>query len=270
VSGDIPVVFVESSAVGGHGENPDWFQAALAQAQEWNETVIWIGDHPHADESLGRYWSAAQLFSDHYVHLSGNHESFELFCLQRWFVLSRWMWENDVPVVLYLDSDVLLFANAQQEWDQHWKEFDFTLALGSSPATSFLTDRALSQFCSFLVQTYTERGELFQEMQRVYAEMQAQKLAGGISDMYLWRRFAELHGNVGEMTEIWNRSTWDHNINAADGFRMREGIKDIAFVEGVPCGLYRDSEMVNFKALHFQGAAKNVLQKYTTVQERVR
>lgn len=88
--------------------------------------------------------------------------------------------------------------------------------------------------------------------------------------MALWRMFAATQQPVGEMTELWNGSTWDHNINASDGYQLRDGVKELHLLEGMPYGLHLEKKsLVRFKALHFQGGAKPLLSEYVTPAVRV-
>lgn len=271
---DIPVVFLENTAIGVHGEGvPDWFLLANTQARSYGNAVYWLGNTRGADAQLQDLMTPAyaNLLLD-YVHMSTNHYTFELFCLTRWFYLLEFMKQQDIELALHCDSDVLLYCNAGAAYEP-FKDCWFTLALGSSPATSYIQRDALRMFCEFVSNAYANPDSAALRAARgVFEEMQAQHLAGGISDMYWWREFAhqarEVNFDVGEMTTIHGGTTFDHNINTPDGYLMRGGIKDVRVVSDKPEGYLQAPPpavtvtTVRFNALHFQGGAKHLMKDY--------
>lgn len=269
----VPVVFLENTLVGGHGDGvPDWFLLANAQARSYGNRVHWLGNSKGADVQLGDLVTSvsAQLQSD-YVHLSTNHYSFELFCITRWFLLAEFMRLEGLDVVLHLDSDVLLYCDASEAWNRWFKDCWFTLALGSSPATSYLTLGALEQFCDYVGDAYgMPTSPALVEAHAVFDAMQAQRLPGGISDMYWWKKFREcaqeVSCDVGEMTEVRDGTTFDHNINVSDGYAMHNGYKEINLTSAPEGYLLSGGvgivQPVRFNALHFQGGAKSQMQYY--------
>lgn len=275
---NVPVVFIENTNVGVHGGGvPDWFLLAVTQARSFGNTVYWLGNTHGADAQLTDLMTPAlAAFHVGYQHLSSNHYSFELFCMGRWFLLLEFMRQQDLDVVLYLDSDVLLYCNAVAVWEQCFKDCWFTLAVGSSPATSYITRDALQRYVELLTEAYVgATGKYLPVARRIYEDMVVQHLAGGISDMYWWKVFCEEAQSagalVGEMTTIHNGATFDHNINVSDGFAMRDGIKDLHLFSTMYEGWYRMNEGVElattakFNALHFQGGAKRLMRNYVMV-----
>ena len=68
-------------------------------------------------------------------------------------------------------------------------------------------------------------------------------------------------GRVGEMMQIVNGSTYDHNINTPDqGFSFKNGKKDFILKEGIPY-IFNNTlnKEIKFNSLHFQGGAKNLI-----------
>lgn len=254
----IPVVFI-------HFGECDYAPMVLARAQAAGNEIEFL--------NLDALAQRAHFFAKQYQHLSTNHHDFELACIVRWFVLNEWMYANGVPDCLYCDTDVLLFANAENEWhgDPYYYAQDFTLSLGTSGHTSFWKRAALDAFCKFVFQTYLKRDETYSELVRIYREMQAQHLSGGVSDMLLLKLFALQSSpslRVGEMSKVRNSAVWDHNINASDNFRMtppgagEERHKEIEFVDGTPYGYHSTGAIVQFKSLHMQGQAKRFISDY--------
>lgn len=267
----IPVVLIHK-----HGTKDDRYplNLVISQAERFGNTVVLIEDGPEAKVKLADYWGEAAKFEQYYVHMSGNHASFEKLCFARWYVLAAWMQANEVDRVLYTDSDVLLYCNAEQEYEPY-KDCGLTLALGSSAATSYFTLSGLNAFLDYVDSIYVGRNAVFAEFERIYREMQAQHLAGGVSDMLAFKFFKEQvkHVKVGEMTEVHDWSTWDHSINSRDGFDLSKGIKYISwgkcnkyYGHDVPYGTIgngtEDRMIIRFNALHFQGQAKRIMREY--------
>ncbi len=236
--------------------------------RKFGNCVILLSDQPGAGGNLGQFMRGANRFAEHYEHLSTNHYAFELACVQRWFALREWMDDQRREQVLYTDSDVLLYCNAEKEFPTWGEGYALTLALGTSPATAYITRAGLHAFCDFVNSIYVGHNQWWDEFHRIYAEMRAQNLPGGIADMTLFRFFKQevRHVKVGEMAEIRDGATWDHNINSSDGYRLRGGIKAIDFVSGgsYGSGPYgdRNGGFVRFNALHFQDGAKHLIGSY--------
>lgn len=227
--------------------------------EKFGNTVYLLTDDPEAEMNIQDYDHGAQRFAQYYVHMSGNHFEFEKQCIQRWYVLRQWMRHQNFDRVLYTDSDVLLYCNAEDAYAPY-RDCALTLALGTSPATSYFTLAGLGAFLDFVDSIYIGQNEILTEFKRIYAEMQTQGLPGGICDMTLFKYFKEQvrHVRVGEMTEIHDGATWDHNINSGDGYVMKNGIKRIEWIDRKPYGS-RNGGFTRFNALHFQGGAKRLL-----------
>lgn len=258
----IPVILI-------HVGHSVYLHYVLEQARRFNPQVILLGDSPLATEPMTDYMRDADLFKDVYHHMSGNYADFELFCFQRWFVLNEYMVVHNIPVAFYQDSDVMLYANVEQEMKWH-EPFDFTLVQGTCASNSYFTRDGLARFCRFTMSTYANRNKLFRELERIFNEMQDEGRSGGICDMTLFR-FYKLQADrlVGEMTSITENSTWDHHLRASDGYRMREEdghvIKDIVWLGGKPHVYHLERKQnIRFNSLHFQGQTKPLIERYMT------
>ncbi len=70
-------------------------------------------------------------------------------------------------------------------------------------------------------------------------------------------------GRVGEMMQIINDTTYDHNINVSDqDFEMQNGVKHIKIIDEQPYIYSKKLKKdIKFNALHFQGPSKNLMKK---------
>ena len=260
-SPETPVIFV-------HFGNPTYLAAAIESAQRFNRRVILIGDEKNAVLSdrvthvdIARHFEQAHAFQALYEHMSTNHITVERFCFMRWFALRDYLDRNGLEVCLYLDSDVLLFANATREYHERFAgaRLDFTLSAGSSGHTSYMTRAGLGRFCDFVWETYANKtGERYQSLLRLDRRLREAGERGGITDMTLLELYKDLHPErVGETTEIVNGATYDHNFNRSAGYEMIGEIKRVFFFEDVPFVRHLERDrFIRFASLHFQGVAK--------------
>jgi len=244
----------------------------IMQAQKFNKNVFLIGDntngHLASHFNISDYSEKASNFGKLYQHLSTNGHDVELFCFQRWFVLEEFMARRGLKRCLYIDSDILLYANAEQEI-KNYDQFDFTLSHRCCGSTSFFKYEGLSKLCNFIMETYSNKSSYeYEKISSHYYIRQKHNLGGGVCDMTLLEFYSyKICGSIGEMMHIVNGATWDHNINESDqGFEMKNGIKNIQFhpIEKIPTCKHFTGEDIKFKSLHFQGPAKRYINQYVS------
>lgn len=180
------------------------------------------------------------------------------------------MEEHNLDIVFYVDSDVLLFTNANEEWEKY-KQFDITLLHRTAATSSFITKRAIDNFCNFLINTYINKTSY--EYKKIESHFMVRRdcgLPGGVCDMTFLDYF-HYHfnvgggpGRVGEMMTIIDGSTYDHNINAQDqDFELSNGIKNIKVINKVPYVFnIKLNQDIKLNAIHFQGNAKHLIKQY--------
>jgi hypothetical protein len=235
----------------------------ISQAKKWANPVVVVGDAA----VNGRTASIEDLsedvaeFSKNYEHLSTNGPAVELFCMNRWLILRNLMRKNKIDTCLYIDSDVLLFADPTKEWYK-FSQFEFTLVHWTSGHTSFWTLKGLEGFCNLMLNTYRNKNTYeWDKIASHYHIRRKYGLAGGVCDMTLLEFYGRTRvGHVGEMMHIQpDGSTYDHIICASDqGFDMKNGHKDFKFVSGVPYVRLGDRR-IRFNTLHFQAGAKSLI-----------
>ena len=77
--------------------------------------------HHYRDYSPG-----AAEFERVYRHYEHAHIDFELMCFQRWFILRDFLTVHHIDKCVYLDSDVMLYANVTDDIAK-FRMFDFTV-----------------------------------------------------------------------------------------------------------------------------------------------
>lgn len=257
-----PIIFI-------HYGNSPYLRYTLAQAVlNYPERPVWlIGDdtnsiypfvhHVHHQ----RFSTTAFTFAKQYLHLNGNHPEFELFCFQRWFILRDFMVLNQLEKAVYLDSDILLYDNLQNDWELIG---DTPLALYGVAPPAFINDvTMLDTFCRFMNQSY-QRPENLTLLKVRYQQMLAAGVIGGICDMTFWEMLrAQLPEAVADLSILQPKTTChDRNIELSEGFKTEAGIKKIHWHEGNPFGLFHENIAVRFKSLHMHGMGKELTKAF--------
>lgn len=239
----VPVIII-------HKGNQEYFLKVVVQATKNQNHVIVL-----EDSLISEYSKKADEFRVLYEHLSTNNPEIELMCFNRWFILREFMVAQGIDRCLHLDSDVMLYANAEQEFNK-FEQFEFTLSHGCCGSNSFFTLRGLSGFCDFVFKTYSNKNSYdYEKIASHYHIRQKHGLGGGVCDMTLLQNYAYYKsGLVGEMMHIIDGSTYDHCINESDQyFKMtEEGIKEYIMEDGIPyCCQISTGKEVRFNTLHF-------------------
>lgn len=262
----IPVVII-------HNGNQEYFNTVLKQAAKLNNVIL-LGDTKPSFDKVSFVDSRllnkdVDKFSGLYEHLTSGSYEYELFCYNRWFVLRNLMELEKLDVVFHIDSDVLLFSDVNKEW-RKFDQYDFTLLHRSAAISSFITRRGINNFCDMLLSIYGNKsGYPFKKIKSHFLIRQECGLAGGVCDMTLleWfhyhSEFGGGPGRVGEMMQIIEGSTYDHNINAQDqGFSFVNGMKNVQILNGKPY-VYNEKlkKDISFNSLHFQGMAKSKIKE---------
>jgi len=177
------------------------------------------------------------------------------------------MEQNNFDKVFYIDSDVMLFSDVNKEWSK-FDQFEMTLLHRTAAISSFITYKAINNFCNFLTNIFDDKNSYaFKKIESHFKIRQQHGLAGGVCDMTFLDYFHYDHligggpGRIGEMMIIINDSTYDHNINAEDqDYLFENGIKKIEIFNKTPFIFNKKlNKYIKFNSIHFQGNAKNLI-----------
>ena len=258
----IPVVFV-------HLNKWDYLETVLSQARKYNGEVYLVGDQNTNDPNycdIKDYRRQMDIFHGVYENHSSNDQWFEEACFWRWLILDDFMHKHGINRAFHLDSDVLLYANVTEEDKNKYSQYPITLIVGNCGASAFIDRDYLDGFCELLIQTYQDKGEVFEWLKHLYSELQRQHMDGGACDMVLlqlWRKRNKT--KYAEMTDIVDGTTYDHIIKSPNpgNYLMKDGIKDIHFRGEFPYGTIADTgQEVKFNSLHFQGQEDRRILEY--------
>ena len=256
----LPVIFIHRGAC-------RYLAGSIVQARQSSpgSEIFVLGDRFNDGFSQARhfqaadFWEGAKKFAAVYQHRSTHEVEYELYCFQRWFVLQSFLKEQRIEACLYLDSDVLLFADATRE-ARIFADRDVTLSSISPHCLFFNRRESLDRFCDFLMECYTAP-ELFTRLESHYLALQAAKAPGGVCDMTAFGLYRDLgRGQAGDLRQIRDGATYDHAMSESNGYEMANGIKRVHWVEDKPhCREEATGKLIRFNVLHFQGGAKRFL-----------
>ena len=211
---------------------------------------------------LDRFRKSADAFAKIYRHHSELGEEFELFCIQRWFILTEFMAACGLESCTYLDTDVLLTRNLDAE---HARTISFGLTYtGYSAHVCFVNQRtALQRCCAFVTALYTHPSSE-ERLQQWHRQMVADAGGGGVSDMTLFHWFQKDHPDVlGDYPSLFEDSPFDVSLEEVRGFqRDEDGFKRLVWSKGRPSAVTTDGRMIDLAALHHQGRGKCRLKEH--------
>jgi hypothetical protein len=216
------------------------------------------------------YFVGASQFERFYKHYSTNSPAFELICFQRWFILRDFLTVHGIGRCVYLDSDVLLYADVADEIGK-FRRYDFTLCWNTIGCVVFFNHvEGLDRLCRFIADMYAGKDRYhYDKMVAHFAARQRNRLPGGVCDMTALGLYSELNfGRVAEASHIIDGSVYDPNINMPQpGFEMENGVKKVVWKNGQPYGTYLPTrEQIRFNSLHFNGSAKSLMEHYCTAR----
>lgn len=166
--------------------------------------------------------------------------------IDRWFVLRDYMLASDLKRCLYIDSDVLLFQDVQDDF------LDCDLAFSKSHCghTMFVNSiHALSGLCSYIDHQINNLSLIEATRKRLVGHV----FPDTMGDMVLLNNFMFNSNWVfRDTSKPHDDAVYSHNINT-------EGLP--VMINGLPYMPYL-GKFVRLKSIHFQGAAKERMRNY--------
>lgn len=215
------------------------------------ETKIYNRLLNHHD--ISEYDEQAKDFSTIYKHLSDNSYSFELFCIQRWFMLYEFMKKNKIERCLHLDTDVLLYYNVNELLNEYGDK-DWSIC-GISGHCSFMKREVLGDICEYILHIYSKSNiDIF--LNKMLSNYRATVPNYNISDMTWLEQFAKEYPNrVINSWVIKNNAVCDASLNSGEGlFEMEGTYKKIVWKSGYPFFvLINQQKLIKAWTIHFQG-----------------
>lgn len=262
----IPLIFL-------HKGSPLYLQIALRKAKSvCSSDVYLIGDETNNYSYIKHAFIKDYNHNDlekYYKHMSPNGYNYEIFCLQRWFVLKDFCKQNDINEFWALDSDILLYDDLANLNDIV-EDIDFSLLYlrpnFTGPQLSYFKYETIADYCDFILDMYKNKIDV---LENYYKQLQDEKNISGISDMVLLAFFA-YEGKHKYIDFLYNKDSsfnfsFDENISLSEGFETKNKLKKVEFIKGIPyTKCLENNKMIKFYALHFQGnESKKKMVKYS-------
>ena len=229
------------------------------------------------------YSAACQPIREVYKHLSTNQADFELFCMERFFVLNTFMQENAIDRAFLIETDVLLFDDLNSYLDVN-DGLDSSLTyLSESKCISlaYVTRDYLNYYCNYIIDCYSN-SEKFSKIEAFYARYREKGGMGGICDMtfcdyinkgmygadrkFQTRNMSKAYKNSSGEARLFDSFIGrdfildeDTKIKMTNSYIDNKRIKKIEYFDCAPFCTYLDDNTVKMASLHCQGNVKGLM-----------
>lgn len=231
-------------------------------------------------------WSEdIEVFESHYIHLSSNHNEFEMKCFVRMFFLRNLLRMLCIDEALVIESDVLLFGNLTPLAGQFKGNCDAALTEMKCPATSYITIDYAEHFCDVVLRAYTDTG-ISKNISTIYEiNFSAKGKKGGIYDMtfnhwisknsYSWGKGIKIRDSASIFNEDAESFTSDSRItklnhgstmfHKMEHYFFSAPIKKVIFQSGASrVQAIPNNENITLLSGHYQGGSKVLMSSHFT------
>ncbi len=262
-----PIVFI-------HRGQSDLVEMALQQAAASNPhgPIFIIADVEYRVDApvqwipLQSFMGLAEQFRPLYKHVTFDEFEYNLFCIQRWFVLLEFATRHGFERLFYADSDVMIYSDLHEALTP-FEECDMAFSQCHCGHNTVINSvEALQALCSHSVKVFSSPLE---EVTRFKEELRLEQagvsgLVIPLNDMRLLHTFWTLRKYlIGDTSLIRDGTTFDHNINYAEtGYAMDGQVKAVRWQGTTPYVRHeRLGKEVRFHTLHFQAGAKELIRQ---------
>lgn len=215
-------------------------------------------------------------FRQCYRHTSAAKEDYERICFERWFYIEQLIINNNLERVLYLDSDCLLFSEADDLF-RHMPEKTLGASHGGGPACTFIRGR-INAFLDLIVEKF--RDEKFMHLKM--DELKNSQAGGGmanLTDMTLIEIFTTSHPQGYVYPNNLHAGHIDHCINFPDGMECLDIVHRKRQRKRVYWTQKQNLLIPSFKeegtgrfvpalAIHYQSGAKRLIRRFNKFADR--
>lgn len=250
-----------------HNGQQDYVQVAIRQLLEFNNArdIVLLSQNT-TFRKLGieivnpiRYMTRAKQVKKSYVHLSSNFYNFELFCIQRWFIILEYLESISYKgPFMHMDSDVMCYC-AADKLVELYKEFDVTISSAMVPHMMYFKSVVqLRSLCDYIEEMYQKK---LPYLQNIYnKEFIVKKSDGGICDMQLikWWLEEKKINFIDTTYQILNKTCSDSVFSEPDIYLYdkRRHQKVVVRDELGYAFVLQNGEQVHCNCIHFQGKEK--------------
>lgn len=258
-----PLVFIH------RGNAPHLFLALLqAKRNNPNREIILLGDRStayyqwmlgikHVD--FGTFLGRGRQLESIFRNDSTNGPEFELFCLQRWFILHEFLEQQGLGArCIYLDSDILVYGDLCEP-EADFANFPMTMQVCSGHSCFINSVAVLGEFTNFIFEHYANSVKNA-ELLRHTEPLRHTRPPWNISDMSFFVMFHERYPKKMISLEFPMKDRYALDQTLDDdygGFEMKNGLKKLVWHDGIPyCRHLLTGKLIRFHTLHFQGKSK--------------
>jgi hypothetical protein len=232
------------------------------------------------------YNSACAEIRQSYKHLSTNQPEFELFCMERFFVIREFMRRENIDWAFLVESDVLLFENLNALLKSKGGICSNRVHLSEKKCISlaYVSLEYIEYYCQYVINCYVQP-EKFIKIAEFFKQYNEKGGKGGICDMtfcdyinkgmygadksYAAENISDLFVNdAKERVLIDSFIGRDFILDSDVRFEMGKSyidgkiIKKIELIDGVLSARILNGESVKIGSIHFQGNAKALMSDY--------
>lgn len=210
---------------------------------------------------LKDYCNLANKFRNIYIHLSSNAYNYEIFCIERWFILNEFLIKNNVKSpFFYFDSDVLLLScinNIIKKFSLISYDYSIT---GHGGPQYFKSQEILNNYCNLISSFYSNNNQIM-HMKEFYKKLRKQGTKGGVGDMYFLKEFLKMQTNYIDLYENTNNKNqvFDENIKNTENYNKYKIFKiKKVYLSQRKAYFYniKIKKYIRTYGLHFQGNSK--------------
>jgi hypothetical protein len=237
-------------------------------------------------DARGFYNSACAEIRQVYKHLSTNQPEFELFCMERFFVIREFMRRENIDWAFLVESDVLLFENLNALLKSKGGICSNRVHLSEKKCISlaYVSLEYIEYYCQYVINCYVQP-EKFIKIAEFFKQYNEKGGKGGICDMtfcdyinkgmygadksYAAENISDLFVNdAKERVLIDSFIGRDFILDSDVRFEMGKSyidgkiIKKIELIDGVLSARILNGESVKIGSIHFQGNAKALMSDY--------
>lgn len=268
MNANVPVIYI-------HQGNSKYLPYTFIHNKKYNPDTrfILLGDEDNAHYSglvehynISDYNKSAIDFAANYKHYSSHGIEFELFCIQRWFILEEFLSKQDIPSAIFLDSDVLSYSDLNI-LRKKLLNYHMTI-VGISPHTNFINNVvALRNFNSYVSGCYQEDNTGF--LQGKYDEMVNIAGAGGVSDMTFFHEYRKVYEDViGDIRYPCDAGYFDISLDHIGDFIKDGYVKKVIWINNIPYFQFNMGNNIKADTIHFQGRSKSYLYQFACVKSK--
>lgn len=267
----IPILFIDNG-------NDEYLNLCLLQTMHYNQNCI-IYVLTSRDKSrfvqtkncqyifLQDYCIGARKFTKLYRHMSPKTAPYELFRLQRWFVISEFMAFFQIPVLFYCEDTVLIYQDISCLYLDKWSDKTVLCYNDNTVNTcvGYWRYQDVCHFCDLIVEEYQNN---LDTLQCVFAHLAQLDRFSGENDCILLWKFLHQSNFIESLTDNVDGVVFDFDISSADNrshneFQMEGRVKKIEWRNHQPFAMMvSQNTQVQLASLCFSDVVRDLLPAY--------